>query len=252
MLFAIDIGNSRIKTALFIEDKIISKSSFIGLTELSSFLEKNKITNTAICSVVPDRTKSVSQEIIKITDKPPFIVSKDVRTNLKITYKTPETLGVDRICSAEGAFYLHKNSDKYKTYTRKTFILSVDFGTATTVNVIEFPDKFIGGLITPGVELMFESLNKKTAQLPGVTISDFTTVIGESTNSSIASGVLNSVIGMIEKVLNSVRNKYSANEIIIYITGGNAKAIIPYLDFKFVYEESLVLFGINALYKLNK
>ena len=99
--------------------------------------------------------------------------------------------------------------------------------------------------------MMFESLNKRTAQLPNINVSDFASVIGDSTNSSIASGVVASVVGMIEKTMNYLKKEKSTKRIITYLTGGNAKKIIPFLNFDFIYDERLVLYGVNALYRLN-
>ena len=171
-----------------------------------------------------------------------------IKTNLTIDYKTPETLGIDRLCSAEGAFLLFKNSEKYKNYKEGSYILSIDFGTATTINMIDYPGRFIGGLIAPGIDTMFESLKLRTSQLPLLSISNFVSTIGKDTKSSIASGIVTSVIGMIEKTINNL----SAQNVFVYLTGGNAKKIIPHLNFEFVYEEGLVLYGINALYEMNK
>jgi len=252
MLIAIDIGNSRIKAGKFENDKLTELLSVKNITDVLTFLKSDSKNNIAISSVVPDKSKIISEEVYKITSKSPFIISKDVKTNLIISYKTPETLGTDRLCSAEGAFFLFKNSEKYKNFNAGTYILSIDFGTATTVNVVEHPGKFIGGLIAPGLETMFESLRLKTAQLPHLSISNFISTIGNDTNSSIASGVVTSVVGMIEKTINYLKKEKSAKEMFVYITGGNAKKIIPYLNLDFIYEEGLVLYGINALHKLNK
>ncbi len=252
MLLVIDIGNSRIKTAIFDQDKIISSDSFIDQIKFESYLKSQDITEIAICSVVPDKAKLITQQISGLKGISPFVITNDMKTNLSVTYKTPETLGIDRLCSAEGAFFLFKKSKTHKSYNRKTYILTIDFGTATTINIIEYPGKFIGGLIAPGIDMMFESLNKKTAQLPDVIVSDFNSVIGDGTKSSIASGVINSNVGLIEKNLDYLKEEKSAKEIIVYLTGGNANKIIPHLNFEFIYEENLVFYGINTLYIQNK
>ena len=257
MLIAIDIGNSRIKAGKFIDNKLTEFHSFKDITDILSFLMSNPKDNVAISSVVPDKTKIISEEVFKINGKSPFIITKDVKTNLIIDYKTPETLGIDRLCSAEGAYFLFKNSEEYKNYNESVYILSIDFGTATTINIIKYPRKFIGGLIGPGLEMMFVSLKQKTAQLPLLSISDFVSTIGKDTKSSIASGVVTSVVGMIEKTFNDLinagtRRDSSLQNVVVYLTGGNAKKIIPYLSFDLVYEEGLVLDGVNALWELNK
>jgi type III pantothenate kinase len=251
MIIAIDIGNSRIKAGMFEDNKLIKVLSFNDMTDVLTFLNAASANDVAVSSVVPYKTKVISEEVYGLTGKSPFIVSKEIKTNLTIAYKTPETLGVDRLCSAEGAFFLFKNSEKYKSYNTGTYILSIDFGTATTVNVIEYPGKFIGGLIAPGLEMMFESLKEKTAQLPLLNILNFTSTIGYDTNSSIASGVVTSAFGMIEGILSYLKKEKSASKVLVYVTGGNAKKLSPYFNFDFVYEEGLVLYGINALWELN-
>ena len=248
MLIAVDIGNSRIKAGKFIENRISEFHSFKDLNDILSFLQSNSEDNIAVSSVVPEKTNIIAEEIKKITGRSPFIITKDIKTNLTIDYKTPETLGIDRLCSAEGAFLLFKNSEKYKNYKEGSYILSIDFGTATTINMIDYPGRFIGGLIAPGIDTMFESLKLRTSQLPLLSISNFVSTIGKDTKSSIASGVVISLVGMIEKTINNL----SAQNVFVYLTGGNAKKIIPHLNFEFVYEEGLVLYGINALYEMNK
>jgi type III pantothenate kinase len=251
MLLTIDIGNSKIKAAIFDQGKITSSDSFYEENIFESYLKNHNFSKCAICSVVPEKSKTIVQQITKLKDISPFIISSNIKTNLSISYKTPATLGTDRLCSAEGAYFLFKNFEKYKNYSGRTYILSIDFGTATTINVIEYPEKFIGGLIAPGIDLMFNLLNKNTAQLPNVDINDYDDIIGNSTDSSIASGVVSSVSGMVEKVINSIKDKFSAKEIFVYLTGGNAKKIIPFLEIEFTFEENLVHLGINELYKLN-
>jgi len=103
---------------------------------------------------------------------------------------------------------------------------------------------------------MFESLKQRTAQLPLLSVSDFVSTFGKDTKSSIASGVVISVVGMIEKTIRNLTDAGTSSDLslqnlFIYLTGGNAKKIIPYLNFDFVYEEGLVLYGVNSLYKLN-
>jgi len=250
MLLTIDIGNSSIKAAIFDKDKLLHHFREKELLNFISIMKGHSLENVAICSVVPQLTKSLAEEIRKEFNITPFILAKDIKSNIKIEYRTPATLGIDRLCSVEGAFFLFKNSEDFKHYDVNTFILSIDFGTATTINIIEYPGKFIGGVIAPGIEMMFDSLNKKTAQLPDVDVSNFHSVIGNDTNSSIASGVITSVTGMIEEIIKYLKKEKSAMDVFIYITGGNAKKIIPHLKFDFVYEENLVLYGVKELWKL--
>lgn len=251
MLLTIDIGNSSIKAAIFDKDKLVNQFRENNLSKFILAIKNYPFKNVAICSVVPDLTKNLTVVIKQEFNITPFILSKKIKFNLTVEYMTSETLGIDRLCSAEGAFSLFKYSGEYINYNKDTYILTIDLGTATTINVIEHSGKFIGGLIAPGIKMMFETLNKNTAQLPDANATLFNSIIGNDTNSSIASGIVTSVTGMIEKTINYLKKDKSAKNVFVYVTGGNAKKIIPHFDFEFIYEEALVMYGINDLWKLN-
>lgn len=252
MLLTFDIGNTNIKAGLFDKSKLIEQKHFKNILTLTDYLKGKKyITGSAVSSVVPEKQKEVSEIVYKLFNISCFIISNKVRFNLNINYDTPETLGTDRICSSEGAFYLFKNSEDFKEYNAETYVITIDFGTATTINIIDYPGSFIGGIISPGLRMMFNSLSKSTAQLPDVEPSDYLDIIGRTTKASIATGVINSSIGLIDKVLSYIKNELSAKKIKIFITGGNAGYFPQHLKYDFEYEKSLVLYGIKAIYDLN-
>jgi type III pantothenate kinase len=97
--------------------------------------------------------------------------------------------------------------------------------------------------------MMFQALQNETAQLPEVKINDYKNFIGNSTKSSIASGVINSALGMINQTINYLKGKNKKSKILIYVTGGNAEFILPHFKFNYVYEKGLVLYGIKAVYE---
>src|SRR5690606_9318905 len=147
---------------------------------------------------------------------------KNSSFNLKLNYDSLDTLGIDRICSCEGAFYLFRNSSEFQNYDEGTFLLTIDFGTATTINFIKYPGEFIGGIIFPGIKLMSSALNSNTAQLPLVEISDYKNLIGRTTRQSIASGILHSTLSLINETIVYLRKELNAEKIFVFITGGNA------------------------------
>jgi type III pantothenate kinase len=244
MFLSCDIGNSNIKVCLFSENKIVESYSFKRVSKVINFFAENDITSSGISSVVPSLTKEFSSQMKKHSSHF-YIVTNKSKTNLKLKYKTPGTLGTDRICSAEGAFYLNGSLKE------KDFLVSIDFGTATTVNVVDYPNYFTGGIIAPGINMMSKSLHSNTAQLPLVNISDYQEIIGSSTKSSIASGLVNSTVGILERVINYLERNKKGSNIKIFITGGNAELIIPFLDFEFTFERNLVHFGIKTITELN-
>ncbi len=249
MILALDIGNTNIKAGYFSKNELKNVIIFKNLDELFYSIKLYEFNGAAISSVVPDltaRAKHFLEEELKIT---PYIISQASLFNLILDYQTPETLGIDRICSVEAAFEIFNNS---KDLEEGTFLLTIDFGTATTINIAAPSRNFIGGLIAPGIKTMFDSLNSKTAQLPGLKFSDYKSLIGEDTNSSIASGIITTTVGMIEKTINHLKESYSAKVIKCFITGGNAKQVQSFLPKDFIYDEALVLKGVNRVYNLNR
>ncbi len=252
MILTCDVGNTNIKTAVFRDDQIGEIYTFDKLDTLFSYLGKIHPENFAIASVVPSTTKSITDYLGSKFGVIPLIIRNDLKFNLRIDYDSSETLGIDRICSAEGAFKLFKNSTEFNSYTEKTYLITIDFGTATTINIIRYPGIFSGGLIAPGLKMMFNSLTQNTAQLPHVDEKDFKQMIGRDTKTSIASGVINSIVGMIEKTLKHLKENLGAGEIKIFITGGNAEKISPHLNIKYENQKALVLLGIKAIFDINR
>ena len=244
MFLSCDIGNSNIKAGLFSGKELVESYSFQDINQFTGIYSEKEITKTGISSVVPELT----DQVVKFLDDKSFdcyCITPDSAFNVKIKYKTPQTLGTDRICSAEGAFLLNR---KIKS---DEILLSIDFGTATTINVVYYPGEFMGGLIAPGVKIMGEALHNSTAQLPVAGFDDFEEMIGGSTITAVASGLINATLGMTERFLAFIQNTFPTKKIKIFITGGNAEKIISRLDFKFIYEKNLVLYGIKAVTDLN-
>ncbi|MDR3610757.1 MAG: type III pantothenate kinase [Ignavibacteriaceae bacterium] len=248
MLLTCDIGNTNIKAGIFTEDKLTDFIFLRGIEELASLVKTNKFSNIVVSSVVP----SISKDLIKNLNQlniTPIIINKDSSFNLEIDYKSPGTLGTDRICSAEGAYYLYSRTNDFK---KDQIIISIDLGTATTLNIVKYPGIFIGGIIAPGTDIMLKSLKNDTAQLPEVSIADYNDIIGKSTNEAIASGVMHSAAGLIERAINLIKSDTKAKEVIVYITGGNFGNVKKFLEFDYIYEKGLVLYGIKAIYNKSK
>lgn len=246
MLLAIDIGNTNIKAGIFDQQKLLDHFIASNFSEIISSLGSYNITAASISSVVPEKTKLIYEEVESSFRCKPFIITNNVKFNLEVKYKTPETLGIDRLCSVEGALIAHKNLDK------GTYLITIDFGTATTINIVKYPKLFIGGLISPGIKTLFQSLNKQTSQLPELTIDKYESFIGDDTLTSIASGIVNSTIGLIEKTVHSLLEFSDCEEVIVYATGGMADMLRGYLKQDIIYDKSLVLRGISAIFELNK
>ena len=170
MILALDIGNTNIKAGYFLKNELKNIVIFRNPDELFDSIKHYDFNEAAISSVVPSLTEKVKQFLNEKYQITPYLISKDSLFKLKLDYKTPETLGIDRICSAEAAFNIFNSG---KDLNKETFLLTIDLGTATTINIAAPPCNFIGGLIAPGIKTMFDSLNNETAQLPGLNCSNY-------------------------------------------------------------------------------
>ncbi|QQS37727.1 MAG: type III pantothenate kinase [Ignavibacteriales bacterium] len=248
MILVFDIGNTRIKSGLFEDTKLMSTDIFSGETEIKNISLQENVEAVCISSVSNIKTKLIA-ELCNEKGIAPFIISADKPTGLKIDYDTPLTLGNDRLCSVKGALSIQ--SDKVPI-SLSDFIITMDCGTATTINILKGPDAFIGGTISPGISLMFESLHTKTAALPLRTAGALSELIGKSTDTAIISGVINSTIGLLEKIIRYIREDLKAGEINLYVTGGNAEALLNHIKHPYTFEPYLVLHGANRIYQLNR
>jgi type III pantothenate kinase len=248
MLLTLDIGNTNIKSALFVNDQIKDFTVHHSTENISEYLNQITFKHIAICSVNPAIQKII---YTKISEKGLRLFQANIqqKLNLKINYETPSSLGMDRVCSAVGALEI---AEKDKLISEDQYLITIDFGTATTINIVSPTKEFIGGLIAPGITTMLKSLNERTAQLPLPDLNNYKGLIGDSTDSSIISGVITSTIGMIGETIIHLSNTSDQIIPIIFATGGNAGYILPHLKYKVLFEEALVSKGLKVIYDLNK
>lgn len=251
MLLTCDLGNTNFKFAVFNGEEPVKIASVNGHKFTRAFLDKFTFNQVAISSVIPDKTIELKKILLDEFKIRPFIINQQVQFNVEFEYDSPHTLGVDRVCSVEGALSLFKKHPLQNLYSKDIYIVTIDSGTATTINIVEYNKRFIGGMIAPGLDTMFNSLNKNTAQLPRTSYEAYSSMIGKNTESSIASGVINATIGLIERAYHHLK-EIGAKEIVVYVTGGNGIVISKKLNFPVIYSEDLVLRGIMAIYERNK
>jgi len=250
MLLAFDIGNTFVKYGIYQNSELIRLDK-IKSAEISQKLFYNfEISEVAISSVVPDVTERLSKFCKKNFGVKSFVISSDSKFNLSIDYRTPKTLGLDRLCGAEGAYAMVLK--EHNSETNEDPIVTVDFGTATTINIVRPGGVFAGGIIAPGIDTMINSLFKRTAQLPKINFTDYHEFIGKDTNSSIASGIMNASVGLIEKSLSKISTEYKNKQLDVFLTGGNSDLIKPYIEFDCRIVKDLVIKGVYAVNGLNK
>lgn len=255
MLLCLDIGNTQIFGGVFDNEKIVlqfRKSSRLGSSSdeigifLREVLRENKInpeiiSGIAMCSVVPDIVYSIRNGCIKYFGIDPFILQAGVKTGLKIKYLNPLEVGSDRIANAIAAINLYPNKN----------IVVIDFGTATTFDIISKEKEYLGGAIVPGIRISMEALESRTAKLPAVEIAQPEKVIGKTTKDSIQAGLFYGHIGTIKEIISRVAEEaFDKQKPFVIGTGGFANMFNDTNLFNTINPE-LVLRGIYYSAKMN-
>ena len=211
MILAIDVGNTRIKSAVFEGTTILESFVFLK-TELEiniqNILKKYNKTAHLIVSSVSDVEKKSFLEFESIVNV--HFVSHNDRFPFVNTYKTPHTLGVDRMVLAAGATLQFPNQSR----------LVIDAGTCVTYDFIDESDNYLGGAISPGLQLRYTALHNFTAKLPLLELENPDYFIGKSTSESLHSGVVNGLVYEIEGFIEEYKTLHP--NFIIILTGGDA------------------------------
>ena len=256
MILCLDVGNTQIHGGVFENDKLIlqfrktSRQQFSS-DEVGIFLKNvlrengtdpNEINEISICTVVPDVLHSLRNGCIKYFEIDPFILKAGVKTGLKIKYRNPLEVGTDRIANAiaGAAIYPGKN------------LIIVDFGTATTFDVITKNKEYLGGAIIPGVKLSMESLVSGTSKLSAIEIVEVKETVGRSTAESIQSGLYFGSIGMIKEITHRInREAFKEENPLIIATGGFSRLFENAKLFDEI-KPNLVLRGLNIALNYNR
>ncbi|MDB4859479.1 type III pantothenate kinase [Candidatus Marinimicrobia bacterium] len=230
MILVIDIGNTFIKCGVFDRKDLIDRLAIQSINELSSILKKYKLNKVIISSVVPEKSKDFINYINQKLNITIHVISyKD--TNLKLKVEEPVTIGNDRICNIYSAI---------KNYTGP--IIIIDFGTATTYDVINSNNEFIGGIIAPGIETSIKNLISKAALLKDIKFKFPQSVIGKNTTTNIQSGVMYGSISQVEGLINKIELE-SNEKYTVLLTGGFSELLSPYLNIEHIVDIDLTLKG---------
>jgi type III pantothenate kinase len=208
MILCLDVGNTQIHGGVFKDGELLtqfrktsaSKSSsdeygiFLRSVLRENGLSYEDVQAIALCTVVPDVLHSLNNACRKYFSLSPFILQAGVKTGLKIKYRNPIEVGSDRIANSIAAMHL---------YPQRNLVV-VDFGTATTLCVINKDREYLGGSILPGMRISMQALEVHTAKLPSVEIKRPESIIGRSTIESIQSGLYFGQISMVKGMMGQI------------------------------------------------
>ena len=253
MLLAIDIGNTNIVLGCIENDQILfqvriatdrTRTSDQYGVEIKNMLEAfgvtiSDITDCIISSVVPPVFNSVKTGVIKVIKKQPMVVGPGLKTGLNIQVDVPSQVGSDRIVIAVAALA-----------TYKAPLILMDLGTATTIEVVEPDNVYMGGVIFPGVKISLDALTSRAAQLPGISLDKPKNVVGKNTVDCMRSGMMYGTAAMIDGLVERIEEELGHSCTLI-ATGGMAKFIAPLCKRDIILEKDLLLTGLNLIYKKN-
>jgi type III pantothenate kinase len=251
MLLAIDIGNTHTVFGVFDKKKLLADwriSSAISRTEdeigtqVRAFLEgasikSEDIEGVAISSVVPNLTEIFVLMARKCFGIEPVIVSADLDLGIKIHYEDPHTVGADRLCNAVAGFAKYGGP-----------LIIIDFGTATTYDVVSRKGDYLGGVIAPGIETSAADLHRRAAKLPKIELKFPKEVIGRDTASSMQAGILYGAVDAMEGMIERIKRRIGKRAKVI-VTGGYSKVIMDHSDAIDYAEPALVLLGLQLIYE---
>lgn len=251
MLLAIDIGNTHTVLGVFRKETLIADwrmaSSTVRTEDelwmmMKMFFEHSRvndhdITGAVLSSVVPNLTRIFEITLLKYLRCTPIVISASLNIGMHIKYENPNAVGADRLCNAVAA---------YEKYGGPCIV--VDFGTATTFDVVSKKGEYLGGVIAPGVETSSLDLQRRTALLPKIDLQFPRSVIGTNTIESMQSGVLYGAVDALEGMIKRIRKKIGRNARVI-ATGGFAKLIASKSKVIDHVEPSLVLEGARLIYE---
>ena len=238
----IDFGNTFVKIALFEKSKpieifILQNNETKKIKDILKKIKKNSAEpNIIISSVIsyPKKIKLFLQKNFQFTE---FTTATPIPLVNK--YKTPATLGIDRLAAAVGATSI---------YPKKN-ILVIDAGTCITYDYINSKNEFVGGSISPGLNIRFKAINDYTANLPLLAPESIDYLTGNNTKQSILSGILNGTVAEMDGFIEMYKKQYK--DIIIVLTGGDYKFFEKKLKSSIFAVPNLVLTGLNEILEFN-
>ena len=255
MLLAIDLGNTNIKYGVFDGEKMVASfrvSSRISRTadEYGSVLvgllsdrgiKKGDIDGIIFSSVIPALNYTICHMCEYFFGISPLMVGPGIKTGLNIKADNPREVGADIIVNSVSAY------NKYGGP-----IVVIDFGTATTFDVINDKGELMGVVIAPGIKTSLEGLATKTAQLPMVELDAPKTVIGKNTKHCMQAGLIFGFAGLVENIIKKIKKEMGLLEIKVVATGGLGEIIAKEVKAISLVDRTLTLDGLKTIYNVNK
>lgn len=252
MLFAIDVGNTNITVGIFDGKELIDTFRMTtGVSRTSDEfgvyfadwltlhgMKVSDINAVIIASVVPNVMHSLTSGVIKYLHIQPIIVAPGIKTGINVLIPNPRALGADRLVDAVAAYELYGGP-----------VIVIDFGTATTHDLVLEDGSFHSGVTSPGIRLAASALWTGAAKLPEIEIRKPDSILAKDTVSSMQAGVFFGYIGQTEYIIRKMKEASGLDNIKVIATGGLGKLISENTDAIDVYDPNLTLQGLRLIYE---
>ena len=251
MLLVVDVGNTNITFGIFKQEEFVG--SFRMTTKLprtsdefgiiiyellhNRGIDRKDIDGVVVASVVPNIMHSLLGGLTKYLHTTPFVVGPGTKTGIKIMTENPREIGADRIVDAVAAFEIYGGP-----------ILVMDFGTATTYDLITEDGAFIAGITAPGIRISAKALWEDAAKLPEIEIKKPASILAKETISSMQAGLVYGQIGQTEYIIRKVKEESGLTKLKTVATGGLGRFIADETDAIEVYDPTLTLQGLRIIY----
>ncbi|MBD79714.1 MAG: pantothenate kinase [Crocinitomicaceae bacterium] len=241
MYLVADLGNTQLKLALFDQKGMVQLKKLNRETDFDLFkehLDSISPETPCIISSVIEEENEIEKEITNRFKT--IYLNNSSNLPLKNNYRTPETLGQDRLANAVACHTHHPNQN----------VLSIDMGTCIKYDFVNATGEYLGGAISPGLQMRLESLSTNTGRLPLLEPEGDVAVIGGNTKESILSGVMNGIRFELEGVIEEYKRQY--NDLYIVLTGGDHERFVKAFKYPIFARPNLTLEGLYYILKINE
>lgn len=254
MLLTVDVGNTNITFGVFegedmkatfrMMSKLSRTSDEYGVSIVMMLKHNNvpveEIDGIIVASVVPNVMHALLGGIERYLGKKPLIVGPGIKSGIKIVTENPKEIGPDRIVDAVAAY------EKYGGP-----VLVIDFGTATTYDLVNDKGEFCAGITAPGIRISAKALWEDTAKLPEIEIRRPASILAQNTVTSMQAGLVYGQIGQTEYIINQVRKESGYENMRVIATGGLGSIIADETESIEIYDRTLTLDGLRFIYRKN-
>ena len=257
MIFCIDIGNSNIKYAIFDGEKI--KGTFRVTSQRNATsdeygvivrdllreagIPKEEIKGVIMSSVIPSLNYTMEHMCRDYLGCSPLIIGPGVKTGLNIKAENPREVGSDIIVDSVSAI---------KRLGLGSPIICIDFGTATTFDIISEKGELVGVVISPGIKSSLDSLTNSTANLPRIELERPSSIIAKNTVNCMQAGVIFGFAGLVDNIVNKIKEELGRPDAKVIATGGLGRVIYKETKTIETFDEMLTLNGLRYIYEMNE